>query len=239
MTTKPNKPKPRRRWWQFSLRTFFVLLTVACVWFGWQTQRARRQQRAVAAVRENSGTVYYNYEFERWYKSPTEEHSPTWFEQIVGIDFTCDVVRVDLNASPVSDVSFLAGLASVRTLHLIGNQVSDITALSHMKDLETLYLTDTPVSNLAPLAELSHLRRLDLNNTPVVDITPLAGLKNLEQLHLHFTQVHDVSALAGLTNLQYLNLVNTQVSREQFEKLQQALPNCDILGSPPSSDPSP
>ena len=35
--------------------------------------------------------------------------------------------------------------------------------------------------------------------------------------------------MAGLTNLQYLNLINTQVSREQFENLQKALPNCDIL----------
>ena len=32
MTTEPTEPKPRRRWFQFSLRTFFVLLTVACVW---------------------------------------------------------------------------------------------------------------------------------------------------------------------------------------------------------------
>ena len=238
MTEQTDKPKRRRR--QYSLRTLFVVVTIGCVvfsWFGWQMQRARRQQRAVAAVRENSGTVYYDYESGRWSKSPAAARNLTWFEQIVGIDFTCDVVRVDLNASPVSDVSFLSGLASVRTLYLIGNQVSDISALSHMKDLEALYLTDTPVSNLAPLAELSHLRRLDLNNTPVVDVTPLAGLNNLEQLHLHFTQVHDVSALAGLTNLQYLNLINTQVSREQFEKLQQALPKCQIVWSPPNPFP--
>ncbi|MCH8147739.1 MAG: hypothetical protein IH987_07050 [Planctomycetes bacterium] len=27
MTTEPANPKPRRRWWQFSLRTFFVLVS--------------------------------------------------------------------------------------------------------------------------------------------------------------------------------------------------------------------
>ncbi|MCH8147737.1 MAG: hypothetical protein IH987_07040 [Planctomycetes bacterium] len=31
-TDHPTPSKPRRRWFQFSLRTFFVLLTVACVW---------------------------------------------------------------------------------------------------------------------------------------------------------------------------------------------------------------
>ena len=27
--------KPKRRWYQFSLRTFFVLVTLVCVGFGW------------------------------------------------------------------------------------------------------------------------------------------------------------------------------------------------------------
>jgi len=35
MTTDlPNPSKPRRRWFQFSLGSLFVLLTVLCVWLG-------------------------------------------------------------------------------------------------------------------------------------------------------------------------------------------------------------
>ncbi|MCH7727434.1 MAG: hypothetical protein IH991_13270 [Planctomycetes bacterium] len=47
MTSEPTKPKPSRRWLQFSLRTMLALLTVACVWFGWLAYKANEQRKAV------------------------------------------------------------------------------------------------------------------------------------------------------------------------------------------------
>ncbi len=37
---------PRRRWLRFSLRTFFILLTILCVWLAVVTNSARRQRAA-------------------------------------------------------------------------------------------------------------------------------------------------------------------------------------------------
>ena len=34
---------PRRRWYQFSLRTMFVVVTLACIGFGWWVQRSAVQ----------------------------------------------------------------------------------------------------------------------------------------------------------------------------------------------------
>src|SRR6478609_2019595 len=45
--------KPKRRWYQFSLRTMFVVVTLACIGFGWWVQRSRewiRQRRQVLSV---------------------------------------------------------------------------------------------------------------------------------------------------------------------------------------------
>ena len=56
---------------------------------------------------------------------------------------------------------------------------------------------------------LVHLGLLDLDSTNVTD----AGLKHLE----------------GLTGLAELNLYGTQVTDEGVNKLQQALPNCEII----------
>ena len=42
----------RRRYLRFSLRTFLVVLTLACVWFGWMGNLANRQRQAVAWVLE-------------------------------------------------------------------------------------------------------------------------------------------------------------------------------------------
>ena len=64
-TDHPNPSKPRRRWFQFSLRTLFVLLTVLCVLLAVTVERARKQWEAVAAIRELRGEVRYEYWRER------------------------------------------------------------------------------------------------------------------------------------------------------------------------------
>ena len=80
--------------------------------------------------------------------------------------------------------------------------------------------------------KLKNLKWLYLINTQVSDLSPLAELKNLKVLHLiNNTQVSDLSSLAELKNLLQLDLRNTLVSDEQLQRLQQALPNCDISHS--------
>ena len=66
MTTDHSNPsKPRRRWFQYSLRTLLVLVTVLCVfcvWLGLVSERARKQREAVAAIEAMGGVVYYDYQ---------------------------------------------------------------------------------------------------------------------------------------------------------------------------------
>jgi hypothetical protein len=50
----------RRRWLQFSLRGFIVVLTIGCVWLGWKVERARESERAIDAVRKAGCRVYYD-----------------------------------------------------------------------------------------------------------------------------------------------------------------------------------
>ena len=47
-------PKPRR-WFRFSLRTLFVLVTAFCVWLGWQLHLVRQRNMLVKLVDENYG----------------------------------------------------------------------------------------------------------------------------------------------------------------------------------------
>ena len=81
---------------------------------------------------------------------------------------------------------------------------------------------------MSPLAGLTNLKYLVLYSTQVKDVTPLSGLTSLENLHLNLTQLSDVTPLAGLKNLKELNLNDTQVSQDDYEMLQEALPNCYI-----------
>jgi hypothetical protein len=36
-----------RRWFQMSLRTLLVLVTIGCLWLGWHVEKARRQSMAI------------------------------------------------------------------------------------------------------------------------------------------------------------------------------------------------
>ncbi len=39
-----------RRWLQFSLRGFLVVLTIGCLWLGWEVERVQRRLRALDAI---------------------------------------------------------------------------------------------------------------------------------------------------------------------------------------------
>ena len=54
--------KPRRRWFRFSLRTFFVLVTVFGVWLSMQVNWIRQRHEALQLADKNGG--YY------WESSP-------------------------------------------------------------------------------------------------------------------------------------------------------------------------
>ena len=49
----------RRRWLQFSLRGFLVVLTIGCLWLGWKVEKARRRGRAIDAVMAAGGRAFY------------------------------------------------------------------------------------------------------------------------------------------------------------------------------------
>ena len=256
MTTEPTKPKPKRCWLQFSLRTFFVLLTVFCVWLGWTVHQANEQRKAVAWVREMGGSVSYDYEFDEDGNiiDDAKPPGPEWLMELVGVDCfqkvsdvricgrkvsdltplekLTSLQKLDLSKTQVDDLTPLAKLPSLKWLAVDFTPVSDLTPLGGLKNLEWLCLNQSQVDDLTPLAKLTSLEALGLHTTQVSDLTPLAGLKNLEQLGLHGTPVNDLTPLAKLTSLEWLHLIATRVSEGQIKTLQQAIPSCVIVWSP-------
>jgi hypothetical protein len=58
---------PKRPWFQFSIRSLFVLVAIAavpCVWMAWKMEHKRNERAAVAALRGLGATVYYDWEVE-------------------------------------------------------------------------------------------------------------------------------------------------------------------------------
>jgi len=228
-------PKPKRRWFQFSLRTllvFVLLVSVPLGWFAMKMQRARQQKEAVEVILKVGGEVRYDYEFDETGRliPAAQPAGPLWLRKLLGDDFFCDVIWVDLSATRVTDAGvehLLKGLTSLEVLWLMDTNVTDV-GLEHLQGLNSLnslglsgtQLTDAGLEHLESLTSLEHL---GLHETSVTGegFKHLKGLTSLVSLCLRFTNVTDAGLehLKGLTNLACLDLRSTQVTDDGLENL--------------------
>jgi hypothetical protein len=96
--------KPRGRWFQFRLASLFLLLTVAAVWFGWQSNRARLQREIVAVIEAAGGAVAYSHQdtLPGGY-SHDPPSGPAWLRRLIGNEYFQEVAFVNLNNATISD----------------------------------------------------------------------------------------------------------------------------------------
>src|SRR5262245_55242507 len=60
---------PPRRWFSFSLRTLFVVVTVLGCWLGWQLREMRERAEARAWIVEHEGT-WFSYDSSQFTTGP-------------------------------------------------------------------------------------------------------------------------------------------------------------------------
>jgi hypothetical protein len=229
MQTDPSptaeKP-PKLRWYQYRLRSLFVLTTLVAVGMSWLTvtmQNQRKQKAAAEAIEKAGG----------W---PTYE--TTWLGKLLRDDSLVTVTRASLGESTTDE--WLANLQSMNDLQELMVQKTNVSGagLAHLQGLNQLQLLDLFGSkvNDVGLAQLQGFRRLQLlglQDTNVSDagLAHLRRLSQLQQLVLTGTKVTDAGLvhLQGLSQLQALYLANTKITNDGVRKLHQALPNCKIL----------
>ena len=144
----------RRRWFQYSLRSFLILLTVFAVWLGVVVNRAREQREAVKAIEALGGVVLYDWEF-NGLPLPTVRENPNgphWLRQLVGDDFFQDVQVVVIGLDTGSyrpsqayleidtSISLLRRLPTLKEVYVPYN-APDITLSKLRKALPTCKVT--------------------------------------------------------------------------------------------------
>ena len=121
----------------------------------------------------------------------------------------------------------------VKKLYLVDKNLSDITFLKSLTKVETLDLLDNQINDVSVLAKLTQLKSLNLYNNHLTDVSALAELKQLTGLNLGNNQITNLSALAKLTKLEVLYLRNNpNLTKAEIDKLQKALPKCEINSNP-------
>ena len=98
-----TETKPKRRWFRFSLRTLFVLVTLVGVWLGLEIQQIRQranmlkwldERPPVDAVFVTPGYDATQNEFNRW-RYLIDDAYLSWFRRFLGDHFITTVVYPD------------------------------------------------------------------------------------------------------------------------------------------------
>jgi hypothetical protein len=230
---------PKRRWFRYSLRTFFVIITVLCLWLGAKLNAARQQQRAVEAVRGLGGNVKYDFEDGRI--SPLLE--PPWLMTLLGPDFFHDVVSITIDGGRNGHEDFgrilpqLRQLPRLRFLELNSGTLrdDDLQYLSELKDLDYLHLlanNQIDGGGFKRLANLTTLGKLFVNGNPISDhgLESIAVLPNITSLGLNGTKVTDacIELLAKMPKLFYLNVSGSNISANGVRHLKDLRPDLVI-----------
>jgi hypothetical protein len=200
-----NTPKPKRRWFQFSLRTLMLFVTVwamPCCWVSVRMREASRERETAEAMWKLGARV-------------GRQGRPRWLWSLLGDYCFKSVTSVEFKeGTQVTDATLerLEGLSELLRVHLDGTTITD-AGLEHLEGL-------------------SQLKMLHLDNTKVTDagLEHLTGLSQLEVLDLNGTLVTDagLERLRGMSRLGLLGVSHTKVTQEGVDRLQTALPKCHI-----------
>ena len=206
-----QKPKTRRRWFRFSLRTFLVftvVLSIALGWLGSVLVRVRHQREIVAHIQAHGGHVLFDYELD-----PTNEHSssgepvppgPAFIRAILGDDAFAYVEYVNEFASPKPDnkIDFMRVAELPRLRHLSATITDrELGQILRRCDLESLTVNGNSLSphGYALLNNERSLRSLGLFRQETDDAS-LVAIGRLQQLQsLTLARVHATSE--GLSNI--------------------------------------
>jgi len=208
--------KPKRRRFQFSLRTliaFVLVVGTACGLLGRMVREVWLEKIAVGELRKFGASVQY------WQEE--EQRASRWLAGLLGADCP-PVVAVQLTGARVTDAAagHLAALTELQKLGLGHTSATDdgLKHLSQLTKLQTLDLGHTAVTDdgLKHLGRLTRLQTLDLGHTQIAGpgLKSLQNLAGLQRLNLGYTPMTDegLMHLKGMPRLQSLCLDGTAVT---------------------------
>lgn len=201
---------------RLSVKAFVLLVLVLGSCLGLVLHRARTQRNGVEAIRKSGGRVFYQWQWnDGSVVSNLEPRGPKWLLDRIGVDYTNDVVYVELPPT--------------------GTDEDVARIVKHFPRLLGLCLDRTTVTDegLACLAGLTNLQFLDLGNTFITDrgLDHLASLPGLHMLRLEHTKISDdgLRILSRAPALKVLDVANTRVTDTGVGALHGALTKTNII----------
>ncbi len=228
---------PRRRWFQYSLRSFLLVTAIVAVWLGHIAGSARRQRKAFETLAARQCDVYFRHDLiysedgplfggfgglyrhvtgREWYHVVgAQPHGPKWLRDWLGEDYFRTVAAVEV--PPIEESN------PEDTGPVMERLLEDVSGLGHLRSLSLDGCKDMTDADCEDLNAIKGLERLFLADTGITD----AGLANLAELtHLRFlslagTKITDAGLvhLKRMRRLEMLELSNTSISDEGLKYL--------------------
>jgi len=231
----------KRRRFQFSLKSLWVLMTVLCGLLGafWHfvIAPAERQRGAAQMVEGLGGAIHRGSPYEDyWIDRQLRKMLPRdYLDSAYG-------VALDSSLAEDQDIARLESLNQLSTVYLRGTRLTDASAhhLRGLKQLHILELSGTGLTDAGfkELCDLPQLISLFVDDTEVSDagLSHLPGKSKLQNLSLRNTPVTDggLVHLSHLAHLKSLDITGTKVTTEGVAQFHAARPHCLIVGAPRS-----
>lgn len=245
--TTPNDEQPRRRWFQFRLRTLLVLTTVVAVGLGWFLRERRWVAEQQRVLRPH---MLRGYHGKPDWRAPVWGYDEVHYAQILWSGSITDeelrymrglplLTKVNIFYDPEFTDEGVAGLCGVETITSLNLEHTGITdaGLEHLgglSQLEWLGLRDDDLTGrgFAHLAALQRLTFLGVDGEQITDegLEHLGKLSQVTELRFQSDRCTDAGLkhLHGLKQLKVLAIYSDRFTDEGIAELQRALPNCAV-----------
>jgi hypothetical protein len=193
-TAVPEKTPTRRRWFRFSLRTLFVVVTLACVALGMYVKRVRERYIAIETIKEWGGDVEFVNRFATSLKEERDRMMAT--------------SRASRMGEPRPEFPENLPQGSAWQRRMFGKYGKFLGSKIHAIQLGKTAFTPEGVKIdvwvLEPLAEVKQLTLVDPINVGAMQRLP--RLPDLEKLHLIGGSYIDDEALQCLSRMPNLKV---------------------------------
>jgi internalin A len=230
-----SSPKPRRRWYQFSLITLLIGLTLFSLPLGyiaWEREQCRRGEEALKRLDpDNSNTrMVFQSSFE--IPARTTTGRPDWLKYLLGNDQFRTVHFATLTGESITDndLELLTALPNLHDVIIQSPQVTDegVAHLPRLKAVESFsFFANERVTGKGweIIGKWHGLREVSFRacNFRDDDVSKLRPLTNLRSLHLNGTNITDsgLEGISQLASLEGFNLSFTNVSDSGLRHLAQ------------------
>ncbi len=158
--------------------------------------------------------------------------------QITNLHHMKDLRSLNLSDNYITDLSCLAGLTKMESLHFTNNNVSDISFMKDMNELREISAENTGVSDISVLKGKTKLESVFFGDSYVTDITPIADSRGLKYVGFNEADIPDIDALTGMTELETICFAGCGITNLEPLKDSKKLRNI-YLGRNKISDLSP